>query len=70
MNPIKFLTILFIGLCYSQSAAAYLDPGAGSFILQMLIAGNAERVFQSIPKANSYPFTAEQSDAYHRLQSH
>ncbi|RLC57799.1 MAG: hypothetical protein DRI30_03640 [Chloroflexi bacterium] len=27
------------GLTYSQSAAAYLDPGAGSLMLQMLVAG-------------------------------
>jgi len=27
------------GFTYSQSAAAYLDPGAGSLMLQMLIAG-------------------------------
>jgi hypothetical protein len=26
-------------ITYSQSAAAYLDPGTGSFMLQMLIAG-------------------------------
>ncbi|MGK0296860.1 MAG: hypothetical protein ACI9XC_000459 [Gammaproteobacteria bacterium] len=39
MKLLQFLSILFIGLCYSQSAAAYLDPGTGSLILQMLIAG-------------------------------
>lgn len=31
--------ILLLGLVFSSSAFAYLDPGAGSFILQMLIAG-------------------------------
>jgi len=39
MKLIKFITLLFIGLCYSQSAVAYLDPGTGSLILQLLIAG-------------------------------
>lgn len=35
----QFSIILIISLCYSQSAFAYLDPGTGSIILQMLIAG-------------------------------
>ena len=39
MNMALLLTILIFGLGYSSSAYAYLDPGAGSFILQMLIAG-------------------------------
>ena len=39
MKLVQFLSILFVGLCYSQSTAAYLDPGTGSLILQMLIAG-------------------------------
>ena len=39
MKLVQFLSILFVILCYSQSAAAYLDPGTGSLILQMLIAG-------------------------------
>ena len=39
MNMTLLLTILLSGLFYSSSAYAYLDPGAGSFILQMLIAG-------------------------------
>jgi hypothetical protein len=30
---------IFLGLIFPQSALAYLDPGAGSFMLQMLIAG-------------------------------
>ncbi len=39
MKLIQFLSILLVGLCYSQSTFAYLDPGTGSLILQMLIAG-------------------------------
>jgi len=39
MKLVRLLAVLFIGLCYSQSALAYLDPGTGSLILQMLIAG-------------------------------
>lgn len=39
MKLVRILTILFVCLCYSQSAVAYLDPGTGSLILQMLIAG-------------------------------
>jgi len=39
LKLVRLLTILFVGLCYSQSAGAYLDPGTGSLILQMLIAG-------------------------------
>jgi len=39
MKLFQLLTILFGCLCYSQSATAYLDPGTGSLILQMLIAG-------------------------------
>ena len=39
MKPVKFILILFVGLSYSCPAAAYLDPGTGSLILQMLIAG-------------------------------
>ena len=39
MKSVKFITILFVGLCYFQSAVAYLDPGIGSLILQILIAG-------------------------------
>ncbi len=34
-----FATILALTLSYSPSAFAYLDPGTGSFILQMLVAG-------------------------------
>ena len=37
--------ILILGLLYSQSAEAYLDSGAGSFILQMLIAGIMGAIF-------------------------
>ncbi len=39
MKFVRLLTILFVSLCYSQSAIAYLDPGTGSLLLQMLIAG-------------------------------
>lgn len=39
MKLVQLLAILFVCLCYSQSAIAYLDPGTGSLILQMLIAG-------------------------------
>ncbi|MBF8269450.1 MAG: hypothetical protein HW386_1159 [Gammaproteobacteria bacterium] len=39
MNVALLLAIILSGLCYSGSAYAYLDPGTGSFILQMLIAG-------------------------------
>ena len=39
MNAALLLVILIYGICYSGSAYAYLDPGAGSIILQMLIAG-------------------------------
>jgi hypothetical protein len=39
MNWISILVVVFACLCYSGTAAAYLDPGAGSFMLQMLIAG-------------------------------
>jgi len=39
MKLVRLLTILFVCLCYPQSAIAYLDPGTGSLILQMLIAG-------------------------------
>lgn len=30
---------MLFGFCFSQEASAYLDPGAGSLIIQMLIAG-------------------------------
>ena len=39
MNKFPFLLIILIGFCYPKPAAAYLDPGAGSLMLQMLIAG-------------------------------
>ena len=31
--------LVLIVITYSQSAVAYLDPGTGSFMIQMLIAG-------------------------------
>jgi len=39
MKLVESLSILSVGLSYSQPASAYLDPGTGSLILQMLIAG-------------------------------
>ena len=45
MKSVNFITILIVGLCYSQSAVAYLDPGTGSLILQMLIAGIMGTIF-------------------------
>lgn len=45
MKLIQFSTILIVGLIFSQSAAAYLDPGTGSLILQMLIAGIVGAMF-------------------------
>lgn len=45
MKSIQFSSILFVGICYSQSAFAYLDPGTGSLILQMLIAGIVGAMF-------------------------
>jgi len=39
MKPLQFLTIVVISCFFSQPATAYLDPGTGSLILQMLIAG-------------------------------
>ena len=38
-NQALTLILTLMGLTYSQSAAAYLDPGAGSLMLQMLVAG-------------------------------
>ena len=37
----KFLLIPFILMTFSHQAAAYLDPGPGSMILQGIIAGVA-----------------------------
>lgn len=34
-----FLTVLFVFVLATKSAYAYLDPGTGSFILQVLAAG-------------------------------
>jgi hypothetical protein len=38
---IKYLSTLLLLATFSQQAAAYLDPGTGSMILQGLIAGIA-----------------------------
>ena len=38
---IKYLSALFVLGTFSQQAAAYLDPGTGSMILQGIIAGIA-----------------------------
>jgi hypothetical protein len=35
----KYIFLLIVFLFYANSAQAYLDPGTGSFILQMLVAG-------------------------------
>jgi len=39
MKLVRLLAVLFVALSYSRPAFAYLDPGTGSLILQMLIAG-------------------------------
>lgn len=38
-NAIAHAVMVLLGLSYSTSAFAYLDPGTGSIILQGLIAG-------------------------------
>lgn len=38
MNPKKQLILLLLVLATSQPLYAYLDPGSGSFIIQMIIA--------------------------------
>ena len=37
-NELSIFLVLIVMTC-SQSAVAYLDPGTGSFMIQMLIAG-------------------------------
>jgi hypothetical protein len=39
MNPKKQLILLLFILATSKPLYAYLDPGSGSFIIQMIIAG-------------------------------
>ena len=39
MKRIHSITLVILITTFSNSVYAYLDPGAGSFILQMLIAG-------------------------------
>ena len=36
---IDILPFLLLGMAFAPNAHAYLDPGTGSFLLQMLIAG-------------------------------
>ena len=38
-NQSLILFLALTGITYSQSASAYLDPGAGSLMIQMFIAG-------------------------------
>lgn len=35
----KALLLTLLSLCFLPSAFAYLDPGSGSYIVQMIIAG-------------------------------
>ena len=39
MKIMHYITLFIWVTTFSQSAHAYLDPGTGSFILQLLIAG-------------------------------
>jgi lipopolysaccharide export LptBFGC system permease protein LptF len=39
MKSKSTLLLLVFVFCFSNSAFAYLDPGSGSYIIQMLIAG-------------------------------
>lgn len=34
-----FLALLFLAVLFPRDAHAYLDPGTGSYVLQMIIAG-------------------------------
>jgi len=34
-----FVSVMAVYFCFPGTAHAYLDPGSGSFILQMLVAG-------------------------------
>jgi hypothetical protein len=45
MKLIPSSSIFFISFFFSQPVAAYLDPGTGSLILQMLIAGIVGTMF-------------------------
>lgn len=44
---VKTLLAVLIVLCFEQSAYAYLDPGTGSFIIQM-IAGSILVIVTSV----------------------
>jgi hypothetical protein len=37
MKPIRFMFILIFTLTFSHNAYAYLDPGSGSYMLQILL---------------------------------
>jgi hypothetical protein len=40
--PLKIIALtLFLSLVFTSRASAYLDPGTGSYMLQLLIAGIA-----------------------------
>ncbi len=39
MQTKKALLLLLLSFCFLPSAFAYLDPGSGSYIVQMIIAG-------------------------------
>lgn len=39
MHSRQNLLVLALCLCFVPSASAYLDPGSGSYIVQMIIAG-------------------------------
>ena len=41
MRPRRHLPLLLLLLAFSVPAQAYIDPGTGSFILQMIIGGIA-----------------------------
>ncbi len=45
MTPTLLTLITAILILYPSSAEAYLDPGAGSYILQMLLAGALGAIF-------------------------
>ena len=45
MNRLKISFIALITLCFSSPAYAYLDPGSGSFILQLLLASLLGTIF-------------------------
>ena len=38
---IRTLILLILGICFAGSAHAYLDPGSGSMLLQVILGGIA-----------------------------